>query len=215
MANEIVKTGQRMYELAAKLEAEQAQRAARPVPPSPSFLPPDFFPPASPRAASVSRAAPAPAVFLEWGFCAVRDRQFYTRIERQASGLYLRVGCFRDEGGGDYAGLGDSRVLRLDQIKGRMGPCLWCGDDRGQFECDCGVVCGGRVDQRRKWFRCRDSCGQVWEIGEEATKTRVSEETRGGGQWKKTRDAGMWKAPASANDNSNSARLLLPPARRK
>ena len=121
---------------------------------------------------------------------------------------------FRDDGGGNYAGMGDSRVLRLDQIKGHMGPCPWCSDDRGQFECDCGIVCGGRVDQRRKWFRCRDSCGQVWEIGEPATKTRVSEEARRGGQWKKPGDAGMWKAPAAAA-NDNPARLLLPPARRK
>jgi hypothetical protein len=204
MANELVKTGQRMYELAAKLEAEQrAERAARPAPPSPSVSPLRY--------AAAPPVVVPPAVFLEWGFCAVRDRAFYTRIERQASGLYLRVGCFRDEGGENYAGLGDSRVLRLDQIRGHMGPCPWCGDDRGQFECDCGIVCGGRVDQRRKWFRCRDSCGQVWEIGEPATKTRVSEEGRRGGQWKKPGDAAMWKAAAS----SDASRLLLPPARRK
>jgi hypothetical protein len=196
-----------MYELAAKLDAEQrAERTARPVPPSPPFVPPDFFPAASPRAA----AKAAPAVFLEWGMCAKYDRRYFTRIERQPSGLYLRVECVRADDGENYAGLGDSRVLRLDQVRGRIGPCPWCGDDRGQFECYCGLVCGGRVDQRRKWFRCRDSCREVWEIGDKATETQVSEEARAG-QWKKTSDAGIWQAPAP----SDPARLLLPPARRK
>lgn len=204
MSEEIVRTGQRMYEAVAKLRAEQA---ARPAAPSPSFPPPRVSAPAAPCA--------GPPVFLEWAMCAVEDRPFFTRIERQPSGLYLRVECVRASAGGNYAGLGDSRVLRLDQIRGRMGPCPWCGDQGGQYECDCGaVVCGGRVDTRRNLFRCRDSCGRVWEIGEPATKTQVSEEARQAGQWKAPRNgSGMWQAPASSVVD-NTARLL-PPARRK
>jgi hypothetical protein len=197
MANEIEKSGQRMAEALAKLRQDRAAELRRPSP-AVSF--------------DVSYSAP-PAVFLEWGVCAVHDRPFYTRIERQASGLYLRVACVRAHEGEDYGGVADSRVLRLDRIRGRIGPCPWCGDRGGQYECDCSaVVCGGRVDARRKWFRCRDSCGRVWKIGEPATETQVSEEARQAGQWKApARDAGIWKAPA----HDNPSRMLLPPARRK
>jgi hypothetical protein len=87
----------------------------------------------------------------------------------------------------------------------------------------CGLVCGGKVDQRRLWFRCRDSCGEVWKIGEESTETQVNEETRRGGQWKApARDGGIWQAPASSWANARPETIrhglpsrLLPPARRK
>ncbi len=190
-----------MSEALARLRQGRAADTRRP---SPSLA--DFFSAATPRAA-------APSVFLEWGACAKYDRQFFTRIERQASGLYLRVACVRADEGADYGGFSDSRVLKLSQITGPYWPCPWCGDQGDIYQCDCGFwVCGGRVDIRRNRFYCRKSCGRSWEIGEPATKTQVSEETRRGGQWKAARNGGgMWKAPASAVDNPT--RLLLPPAK--
>jgi len=200
LANEIEKTGQRMYEAVAKLRAE---RPARPAAPSPSFPPPRVSAPAAPCA--------GPPVFLEWGACAVHDRPFVTRIEQQPSGLYLRVACEQAHEGEDYGGVADSRVLRLDQIRGSLGACPWCGDRGEQYQCHCGVwICGGRVDKRRNLFRCRDSCGRAWEIGEVATETQVSEEARRGDQWKAPRNgSGMWQAPTT----NNPARRLLPPAK--
>lgn len=210
MSNELVRSGRRMDEALAKLREDRGGSLeyweilqAEMRRPCPSASSPRYSAPPVPA---------APPVFLEWGACAVYDRLFFTRIERQASGPYLRVACVKADEGKDYGGQADSRVLKLDQITGPIWPCPWCGENGDVYQCDCGFwVCGGRVDAWRKKFYCRKSCGRSWPIGDLATKTHVNEETRRGAQWKAPEHGRMWQAPASAADGV--ARLLLPLAK--
>jgi hypothetical protein len=194
-----------MYELAAKLEAEErAERTARPAASSPSSPPPCF-------------TAPAPVVrrvVAQVCICAVYDREFLDRYERQASGLYFPVESRRIEGGtGSGAGAEIGRVLNVDQIRGAYKPCPWCGENGNmRYHCDCGgVICGGKV--KGKTFHCRASCGRRWPMGDPVHEIEVTEE-QARREWKTPpRPGSTWKAPAATNDNP--ARLLLPPARRK
>jgi len=110
---------------------------------------------------------PAPEIFDLYCFCAVYDKPYTLRFERQASGL-LR---FKESVKGrpsslpDNARAGNGGGWTMQQLKyfePGPTPCAWGGDgDFHHCAVDCGaLVCGGRM--RGDVFHCRKSCGASW-----------------------------------------------------
>ena len=109
-----------------------------------------------------------PEVFDLFCVCAVHDKPYTLRFERQASGLL----CFKESIKGkpasspDNARAGDKGwTLRLDYFENlahAVTPCAWCGNGCfGHCSQNCGaLVCCGRM--RGNTFHCRKSCGASW-----------------------------------------------------
>jgi hypothetical protein len=106
-----------------------------------------------------------PEIFDLSCVCAVHDKPYTLRFERQASGL-LR---FRESIKGRPSLLPDNAraggkgwTLRMQFFEDGATPCAWCGDRSfGHCSRDCGaLVCCGRM--RGNTFYCRPSCGASW-----------------------------------------------------
>ena len=108
---------------------------------------------------------PAPEIFDLYCVCAVDDKPYTLRFERQASGL-LRfkesIKGYPATSPDNCRGGGVGSTLRLKYFETGAAPCAWCGD--GSFHhcaSHCGaLVCGGRM--RGDTFHCRKSCGASW-----------------------------------------------------
>lgn len=130
-------------------------------------------------------ASPAvPEIFELYCFCAVYDKPYTLRFERQASGL-LR---FKESIKGKPPSLPDNAraggkgwTLRMDYFEDWEGvntPCAWCGNGSfGHCSLHCGaLVCCGRMSGNT--FHCRPSCGASW-VGVPMREVQGSgEETR-------------------------------------
>jgi hypothetical protein len=100
--------------------------------------------------------------------CAVHDKPYILRFERQATGLLRFTKTIRMEGQGSegaHAPSGTEVYSPIDthslkEFEKSAMPCAWCGD--GSFNlCTCNaLVCGGR--SVGETFRCRPSCGAEW-----------------------------------------------------
>jgi hypothetical protein len=109
---------------------------------------------------------PAPEIFDLYCICAMDDKPYTLRFERQASGL-LR---FKESMKGRSpslpdnarAGNGGWTMEQLKHFEPGPTPCAWCGDgDFHHCALDCGaLVCGGRMSGNV--FHCRKSCGASW-----------------------------------------------------
>jgi hypothetical protein len=109
-----------------------------------------------------------PEMFDLYCFCAVYDKPYTLRFERQASGL-LRfkesvIGKPATSPGNARAG-GKGWTLRMDYFEDWEGvttPCAWCGNGSfGHCARNCGaLVCCGRMKENT--FHCRKSCGASW-----------------------------------------------------
>jgi hypothetical protein len=172
------------------------------------------------------RSSPAPcfrgpasnAVLVVGGvcMCAVFDLPFLDRFERRA-GFYVPVESCRIDDGANCESFGAGAeiglALKPDEIRGAWMRCPWCGDN-GNMRYHCaycgGVICGGKV--RGRMFYCRASCGAAWRVGHPVREIAVTEE-RSRHEWQSpSRRGSVSQAPAIQTD---SARALLPPARRK
>ncbi len=111
--------------------------------------------------------SPAPEIFDLYCVCAVHDKPYTLRFERQASGL-LR---FRESVKGKPSSLPDNAragngggwaIQQLRYFERGPTPCAWCGDgDFHHCALYCGaLVCGGRM--KGDTFHCRKSCGASW-----------------------------------------------------
>lgn len=111
--------------------------------------------------------SPAPELFDLYCVCAVHDKTYTLRFDRQASGL-LR---FKESVKGQPSSLPDNSragngggwaVQQLKYFEPGPAPCAWCGDgDFHHCALYCGaLVCGGRM--RGDTFHCRKSCGASW-----------------------------------------------------
>jgi len=110
---------------------------------------------------------PAPEIFDLYCVCAVYDKPYTLRFERQASGL-LR---FKESVKGKPSSLPDNAragngggwaMQELKYFEAGATPCAWCGNgDFHHCALDCGaLVCGGRM--KGNTFHCRKSCGASW-----------------------------------------------------
>lgn len=107
-----------------------------------------------------------PEIFDLFCVCAVHDKPYTLRFERQASGLLRFKESIKGNTGGGHGGSADvggkGSTLRLDYFENlahAVTPCAWCGNGCfGHCSQNCGaLVCCGRM--RGNTFHCRKSCG--------------------------------------------------------
>jgi hypothetical protein len=113
------------------------------------------------------RLPPAPETFDLFCFCAVHDKPYTLRFERQPSGLVRFKESMKSKPSSlpDNARAGSGGGWTMHQLKyfeNAATPCAWCGNkDFHYCALDCGaLVCGGRM--KGNTFHCRESCGASW-----------------------------------------------------
>jgi hypothetical protein len=114
-----------------------------------------------------------PEIFDLYCFCAIHDKPYTLRFERQSSGLLRFKESIKGKPktpGSDpavfavhyEAGVKMGWKLSMKYFEHGTMPCAWCGDGSfGHCSQDCGaLVCCGRM--RGNTFHCRPSCGASW-----------------------------------------------------
>lgn len=107
--------------------------------------------------------------------CAVHDKPYVLRFEKQASGRYRFVESVKPVGRGVGVSVATLNTIPMDRIEKAFYGCAWCGTG-GINHCSnhCGAyVCGGLM--QGDTFHCRKSCGASW-IG--VPLQEISAETR-------------------------------------